>query len=365
MRILHAIALPDKRVQPAGASGAIYGGERSTTLLCRGLRERGHEVTLACRADANLLEHVRAAGVSAVALRGSPGTLSLVWQLARLARRGRAEILVGHSLRSCRLMHLAARIVGVPSVATMRVLDNAKNYRTSARIIAVSEGVRAHVLAQGVAPAQVVTVHNGADLTRFAPPPDGAKAKVAVEFAPDDLVVGVIARLSEEKGHDWFLQSVAPLASEFKRARFLIVGDGPLRGALEARAAQLGLGGSTRFVGYQSEVVPWLAAMDALVLPSTAKEGFARTLIEAGAMAKPCVASPVGGNDEALLDGQTGLLVPTHDVGALTQAVRQLLGDAELRRTMGEAARARVQDNFSVQSMVEKTEAVYRAVLGR
>ena len=366
MRILQAIKLPVRTPMPdADAREGVYGAERSTALLCRGLGARGHEVTLVCRPGVQLVPHARALGVNVEPLQTRNGrTLAVVWALVRLGRARRAEILAAHNGRSCRMMSLAARILGVPSVGTMRIMCNAKHFRKTTHIIAVSEGVRQHILAQGVAPSQVTTVHNGADIARFSPPADLGAAKRAIGFVPDDLIVGVIARLSAEKGHDWFLQSVAPLAREFPRARFLLIGEGPLQAELEARAAQLGLAQQTGFAGYQSEIVPWLAAMDALVLPSTAREGFARTLIEAGAMGKPCIASPVGGNDEAIVDGQTGLVVPTNDVSALENAVRRLLANADERAVMGAAARARVETHFSVEAMVEKTEAVYRRVLG-
>ena len=365
MKILQAFTLPGRRaVPPSQQNLGIYGAERSTTLLCRGLQERGHEVTLVCRPGVPLIDHARAMGVRvAPMVTRNPRTLPLVWQLVRLAKAQGAEILVGHNGRSCRLINITARVLGVPSVATMRVLYSAKNFRTATRIIAVSEGVRQHILAQGVAPQQVVTVHNGADLARFAPPDDLAACKRAAGFAADETVVGVIARLSVEKGHDWFLSAVAPLAREFPQARFLIVGEGVLREELQQRAATLGLAERARFVGYQPEVVPWLAAMDMLVLPSTGMEGFSRTLIEAGAMAKACIASPVGGNAEAIIDGETGLIVPTSDTGALTGAVHQLLSDSATRHAMGRAACARVQAHFSVESMVAKTEAVYRELL--
>lgn len=360
MKLLQINAVPGA---DAAQSGGIYGGERSVIFLCRGLSERGHQVWLCCAEEAPLVELAKNSGVEIAPIKqGNPRTLPVVWNIVRAARRLKPDLLASHGSRASRLAIMAGRLTGIPVVSTMRGLYRAKSYQNAARIIAVSEGVRQHILSQGVAPEHVVTVHNGADLTRFVPQ-DGAQAKTQIGMDTDTLIIGVIARLSQEKGHDWFFQSAAPVAREFPKARFLLVGDGPLRGELEAKAKALGIGEQTHFAGYQSDIVPWMAAMDAIVLPSVSHEGFARVLIEAGALQKPAIASPIGGNGEAIIDGETGFLVPVSDVAALSDAMRKLLSQPEARNRMAQAARARVEANFSVPRMVENTERVYQDVL--
>ena len=353
-------------------AGGVYGAERSTVLLCHGLAARGHEVTLVCRRNAPLLavaqEAARASQSSQLprivpSWLGSPRNPLAGWHIARLAKQYRAELIVGHDPRASRLGLTAARLLQVPMIGTVRGLYSTEGYTEAARVIGVSEGVRQHVIAQGVPEERAVVVYNGVDVSRFVPPPDLGAAKRAIGLEPGHLVVGVVARLSREKGHDWFLQAAASLAREFPQARFVLVGDGSRHAELAQRAANLGIEGQLVFAGYQAEIQRWLGAMDVLVLPSVTHEGFARVLIEAGAMQKPVITSPVGGNAEAVVDGETGLLVPVNDVEALSTALRCLLGDETLRQRLGRHARQRVEARFTVESMIEQSEAVYQSVL--
>lgn len=367
MKLLQVISIA-KFATPRSAGG-VYGAERSTILLSRGLAQRGHEVTLVCQQDAPLIGVAQDAATGIETLRiaptrlGSPRDPRAVWRLMRAARQQSAELLVAHDPRASRLSLLAGRLLRLPVVATVRGLYEVKGYRSADRIIAVSEGVREHVIAGGVGAQRVRTVYNGVDLSRFVPPDDLSKAKRAVALDAARPVVGLIGRLSPEKGHDWFFEAAVPVAREFPDALFVLVGDGSRRGELEQKVAALGLAGQVHFVGYQSDIVPWMNAMDFLVLPSVTSEGFARVLIEAGALGKTAVTSPVGGNAEAVIDGQTGLLVPVNDASALSGAMARLLRHREERERLGRAMRERVEAHFTVARMVENSEAVYRELL--
>ena len=361
MRILQIISVV-KNPMPDDPGG-IYGAERSTVLLCRGLIQRGHDLQLICARDAPLLGLARDAQIPVTPMiLNHRRDLFTLWRIARAARQMRAQILVSHDPMVSRISFLLGRVLGLPVVATVRGLYSVRHYERAPRLIAVSQGVERHIVERGVAPERVRVVYNGVQTNRFVPTPDLAAAKRAIGLSNAQNVVGVVGRLSAEKGHAWFLEAAARLAPH-PATCFLLVGDGPQRAAIEANAARLGLGAQLRCAGYQSDIIPWLAAMDMLVLPSITHEGFARTLIEAGAMEKPCVTSPVGGNAEAVEHEKTGLVVPVHDVEALSQAMRQLLNSPGERRRMGIAARQRVMAHFSVESMVEKTEAVYRELV--
>jgi glycosyltransferase involved in cell wall biosynthesis len=230
------------------------------------------------------------------------------------------------------------------------------------RIIVVSEAVKAHLVAQGMAPEKMRVVYNGIDLERFQPIADLSAAKQKVGFKPDDLIVGVTAHLTRKKGHRWFLQAASLVAGELPHAKFLFVGEGRERDALEAQVRAAGLAERVIFAGFQDDVLPWVGAMDILVLPTIEKEGFGRVLVEAGAMEKPVISTDIGGMAEVVEQGKTGLIVPAGEVAQLADAMTLLLRDEELRRSMGRAGRARALAHFSVDHMVAATEAVYREV---
>jgi len=183
-----------------------------------------------------------------------------------------------------------------------------------------------------------------------------AAARPADPAVPQTVLT--VARLDPQKGlHD--LVAAAALVPE---ARVMVVGEGPERRALETRIAHLGLGDRVHLLGFRSDVPDLLAGSDLFVLPSLF-EGLPLSILEAMAAGKPVVATAIGGNDEAVVDGATGLLVPPGDPRALADAIRALLRDPERRRRLGEAGRRRAEAEFSAPAMVRRVAAVYDELL--
>lgn len=350
-------------IAPSKVSGAEY----LTVDLCCRLAARGHTVELLVKANHALIEVARAAGVSTSSARFS-GKLNLL-AMSRLMQRMRAfrVDLVATQLSTASLWgSLAARAIGVPCVATVHALNTKTCYVFANRIIVVSQAVKAHLELQGIAAEKMRVVYNGIDLSRFERPLDESEtraAKVALHFEADAPVIGVVAHLTRKKGHGWFLEAAAQLVAAWPRAQFVLVGDGPERATLEAQVERLGLQSNVRFAGFQRDVVPWIAALDILVLPTIQKEGFGRVLVEAGAMGKPVIATPIGGISEVIVAGETGLIVPAFDAKALFTALADLLSDPDRRTAMGLAGRRRAVNHFSIERMVGETEKVYRELL--
>jgi glycosyltransferase involved in cell wall biosynthesis len=157
------------------------------------------------------------------------------------------------------------------------------------------------------------------------------------------------------------LRALPPLVRRFPRLRCLVVGDGPLDGALRREAEALGLAGHCRFTGARPDVADLLAAVDVVVLPSLS-EGLPFVLLEAMAVGKPVVATRVGGNPEVVEDGTTGLLVPPGDADALGAALARLLDDSAAAAAMGGRGQARVRERFTVRAMIEALEALYASL---
>src|SRR5262249_11167084 len=156
-----------------------------------------------------------------------------------------------------------------------------------------------------------------------------------------------------QKGHRYLLEAAA-LVPE---ARFVIVGDGELRGELERQAHELGIGARVLFTGARDDIPDLLASFDVFAFPSL-YERLCLAVIEAQAARVPVVATPVGGIRETVVDGETGFLVPPRDPQALAQAIHRLLDDRELARLMALEARARARERFSQDRMVARTLAL-------
>ncbi len=346
------------------APSKIAGAERSTVSLCRGLSARGHEVPLLVKHSHALIDAARAEGVDAISMRFS-GKLNLlaVGRLARWFRRHDVDLVATQLSTASLWGTLAARALGLPSVATVRALNSKTCYVYADRIIAVSHAVKAHLIGQGIDAAKIRVVYNGVDLDKFAPCADRAGAKRAQGLPADALVIGVVAHLTAKKGHRWFLDAVAPLCQRHPQLRVVLLGDGDERANLERQARALNIENRVVFAGFHDDVVPLMNAMDIVVLPPIAKEGFGRVLVEAGAMSLPVIGSDIGGIGEVIVAEQTGLIVACGDEGALRNAMATLIEDEELREKMGAAGRERAGREFSQERMVEQTEGVYRELL--
>jgi glycosyltransferase involved in cell wall biosynthesis len=207
-----------------------------------------------------------------------------------------------------------------------------------------------------------VTVHNGIELSGFEPASAlDAAARAGLGLGTRAPVLGVLARLTPDKGITHLLKALPSLTREWPEMIVLVAGQGSEREALEAEAAALGVADNVRFLGQRSDVVNVLRAVDLLVLPSE-RESFPLVLLEAMAMRRAAVATDVGGVSEAVIDGETGFVVPPRDPGALGAAIARALREGNLER-MGAAGRSRVETHFTAKAMAEKTTALYRTVL--
>lgn len=201
----------------------------------------------------------------------------------------------------------------------------------------------------------VSVIPYGVDLDRFRPAPRAAQPT---------LTVGAVARLSPEKGFEHLLRAVAALDTRGVTVDVLLAGDGPSRPALEALAAELRIAERVAFAGEvaHDEVPGVLQRLDVFAMPST-WEGFGVGALEASAMELPVVASDIHGIPDVVVDGETGILVPARDTGAIASAIARLAGDPTVRRAMGAAGRAFVERHYRWQDNAALMEALYAEAL--
>ena len=342
--------------------------------LATALVRRGHEVSVFCR---------RSDGPEtidpAVLIRLLPDNESdhADWLRSGLADAF-AEVVVERYSLSSGPAHEATRALGLPYVLEVNapLVDEAARYRqlqdvehrrsweagilaSADAIIAVSEGIRQHALRLGVAAERVHVVHNGVDVARFA---EGRGDAVRTKHGLGDaFVAGFCGSLKPWHGVDTLLRALASLPPA---ARALVVGDGPQRRDLDLLSSTLALEGRIVFTGAVSQqLVPsYLAAMDVAVAPFSAQENFYFSPIKVAeylAAGLPVLATRQGDLPEII--GDAGLLVPPDDVAALAQALATLIGDADLRRRLADAARKRSQA-FDWSLVASRVEDVLTAV---
>ncbi len=334
------------------------GGVQSDMMaLGEDLARSGHRIAVACPPGERVPELVRL-GVAHIGLdfryRSMPAFVRCARALARFLRRWPADVLAPQSVRSSLAAATVGRVAGLPVarrlVTTVHNIHNPANFRvagrllnlTSAQVVFESRYERDQLVRRGLNPAKAVVIPSGIDLTWFAPRPKDPGILARYGLGEATPVVGIVARLSEEKGHRHLLRAMRHVHRTIPAAHLLIVGDGPLRTDLEAEAAALGLAGRVHFAGTQRDVRPYVSAFDLFVLAST-RESFPLAAREAMAMGKPVVAPRVGGCAEVVDDGRTGLLVPPTEPERLAEALLALLGNPEAVARMGAAGRAKAE----------------------
>jgi len=231
-------------------------------------------------------------------------------------------------------------------------------------IVANSEAVKQDVVRQEkVEPSRVRVIYNGIDPSLYDVLMDPT-LRVSLSIPEEARVVGVVANLIHYKGHRFFLQACQEIKRKHHPVRFLLIGDGPLRGELEALVKELHLEEEVLFLGSRQDIPQLLTLMDVAVLPSL-EEGFPNAVLEAMAAGKAVVATWVGGIPEAVIHGKTGLLVPPKDSQALAAAIIELLSDPPRSEEMGKAGRERVRKEFGLDRMVRDMEGLYEELVAR
>jgi sugar transferase (PEP-CTERM/EpsH1 system associated) len=215
----------------------------------------------------------------------------------------------------------------------------------------------------GISADRITQIYNGVDIERFAPARNVPTAPLPAGFEGDDKVrIGSVGRVQPVKDHATLLKAFATAVERRpelrSRARLILIGDGPLWEAMRTQVRTLGIGDIAWLPGSSSLVPEMLRALDVFVLPSL-NEGISNTVLEAMASGLPVLASAVGGNVELIDDNVTGRLFAAGDVPALAALLERYLGDAELRRRQGAAARRAAEQRFSLATMVDGYRVVY------
>lgn len=339
----------------------LGGAELHVLALSRLLLDRGHEVTVVCPRGRSLVKELVARGIPHLA----PTTMGkldpvMLTRLVRWLRQGRYDVLHTHLSTASLLGNAAGGLAGVPVVSSVHGMNTATAFRRCRHLVAVSNAVRRHLVAQGIPDGRLTTVYNGIPALL---PPAGAREEVRAGLGAgeDTVLVGAVGRLRPEKGHCHLVAAMKHLARV--EAQLVLVGQGSEEPALRRQVAELGLKGRVHFAGHAPDVTPYLAAMDLYALPSL-REGLSIATIEAMGAGLAVVASRTGGVPEVVDEGHTGVLVAPGDSKALAAALRELAVDPTRRQAMGQAGRQRVLQQFTEQRMVEQIEEVYQRAAG-
>ncbi len=372
----------------------LGGAQENTVLCCRDLREDcGDDVLLITGpprgSEGSLLGEARDLGIPLQEIDSlrraiQPGRDYLAYRaIRRCLRAFQPEVVHTHSAKAGILGRYAAWSLGVPAIvhtvhgapfhpyqprlarAFFRSCERAAARRCH-HLISVADAMTERMVAAGVAPREMfTTVYSGMDVEPFLRADDHRQAvRAELGYADDQILVGKVARLFHLKGHTDLIQAARQVIQRQPQVRFLLVGDGQLRGRLERQIEREHLQGYFRITGLVTphEVARLMGAMD-IVVHASLREGLARALPQALIAGRPVVSYDIDGAREVVLDQVTGYLVPPRDTAALADRICRLAADREARQRLGQEGRRRFTEPFRHQHMTARLRAIYQQLL--
>jgi glycosyltransferase involved in cell wall biosynthesis len=303
--------------------------------------------------------------------RYDPGLIVQAWWVLR---KHRVELLQSHGYKPALLAWCLKSLTGIPWVAFVHGYTS-ENWRIALynrldswllrradRVVVVSESTGRLVEKAGVSRKIIRVIPTAIDADGHSVESSGADFRARCGSAPHDLLIGVLGRLSPEKGQKVFLEAFPHVVQAVPTARAVVVGDGQEMAVLKQLVRTQGLEDRVTFTGYESNTAPIYTAVDLVVIPSLS-EGLPNVLLEAMVHQKPVVATKVGGIPEVLQHTLSKFLVPPGDTRAMAAAIVEVLRDPNLRRELGEAGARRVRD-FSSSRRTDQILELYQELLG-
>jgi glycosyltransferase involved in cell wall biosynthesis len=363
----------------------LGGGQAVLMTLAKGLDKERFDVSVCAAAGGPLVDEVRRFGLvfHPVGFRGKPNP-GLTGEIRRVLRDNRIDVLhthggfagvfgrraairagtpvVVHTIHGIHYLHYRNRILK----RLLILLERRQSRRTDA-VVLVSEADLAQAARHKLAgESRLRLIRNGIEARRFVPGPEGERRllELRTKLKLDPPVVGSIARLHRQKGIINLLLASEAVGRVRPEARIVVIGGGPLENKMRRFARDKGWGRSVSLLGARGDAADFLPLFDVFVLPSL-WEGLPLVLIEAAASGKPIVATDIGGVREVIRPGETGLLVPPGEPGALAEAILRLLGDPVFARRLADRARAEIPPRYSAERMISEYAALYLELAGK
>lgn len=361
------------------------GSERQALQLTRLLHASGRfHVHLACLSPEGSLrstiEDLDLGEIPSFSLTSfyDPNAVRQLRRFVHWLRTSRIDILHTHDfytnvfgMAGGALARLPVRVASMRETAGMRSASQKQvqriAYSLAHHVVANSNAVRKKLIAGGTGAAKVTVVYNGLDLKRLATRASRPESLSLLGLPPDEIqprrFVSMVANMRHEvKDYPMFLRSARKVRDAVPDAAFLLAGEGELTDSLRALANELSIEGSAFFLGRCENVAELLSISEICVLSSKA-EGFSNSILEYMAAARPVVVTDVGGAREVVIEGETGYLVPSGDDAMMAAQLIALLRDPERARLMGDKGRRLVEEKFSCEAQLARTEELYERLL--
>ena len=361
------ILLLTNHLDVGGITSYVY------SLAC-GLKAEGHSVYIGS-SRGEVLARFAEEGIGFIPLplktksEISPGVAVSLIKLLPQIKEKKIDIIHANTRVTQVLACLVGRLSGVPFVSTCHGFFKTRFSRRISpcwgqKVIAISRQVKEHLVNDfKVSEEKIRVIHNGINIEKFIVhnPRAQAEAKIKLDLGSGP-VIGIVARLSDVKGHIYLIEAMKKVLQDFPDAQLVIAGDGKMKDTLVSLSGRLGIEKSVFFIPTLADTLVVLSALDLFVLPSL-KEGLGLSLMEAMACSICVIGSNIGGIKTLIRDGYNGILVEPKDVNGLYVAISGLLKDPSKMKALGDNARNFIAGNFSLEQMILQTKGVYQECL--
>jgi glycosyltransferase involved in cell wall biosynthesis len=338
----------------------IGGAENYVVNLSKKFIEKGHEVYILSGAaendknpDLSVFQFLAKSGIPFKIIgAGFKYNPLAILRIAYFIKKNKFDIIHTHLSKANIAGALAAKVAGIKSISTAHGLNKKTQYKYSDYVICVSNAVKENLLSQGMAEESLGVIYNGIDTEKFNPGAEGLPKRKGQGGA---FNVGIIARLSREKGVDLFLDAAKSVLIKIPEAKFFIAGTGALKDGLMKKAKDLDIYNSVYFLGFVGgNLVSFLNELDAAIFPSL-KEGLPLALLESMAMENIVITSDAGGMPEAVADGRNGFVINKGDAKAIYQKLIFVYNNKGIVSEMRKEARKTIIEKFNINDCADKT----------
>jgi glycosyltransferase involved in cell wall biosynthesis len=351
-------------------SEGLGGQEMRILLEIQEHRRMGHQVYLLAPPESPLLKAAREKGITVIPFKiRHTFDLPALRHIRRILREEKIDVLHTHSSVDSWVASAAGKWAGTPVLIRTRHISVPARKRPLNKIYALPDAVittgeqirQTLITVYGLAPSRVHSLPTGVDTGRFFPRPPDRALKQALGLPPESLVITLVAVLRAQKRHELVIAAAPDILRRYPQARFLFVGEGPRRAVIEEEIHRRGLEPFFIMTGHRTDIPEILALTDVGIISSSA-EGVPQFLLQALAMARPMVATSVGGIPNLLIDGRNGLLIPPEDPAALTAAVFKIFDDPSFSSRLGQEGLTMIRERFTAAQMAEQICQIYRSV---
>ena len=301
-----------------------------------------------------------------------------LFKLAKFMKKNCFDIIHTHLIDADIFGFFAAKIAGIPVIVstkhntdefrkkkTLPVLLDSFVANNSNQIIAISNAVRDFLKKyQNVRADKIEVIHNGVNVKKFNLKGNKQKVKIDLNLNPKDIIIGTVARFDKQKGYKYLIEAIPEILESFSNTHFVFVGTGRLKAEMENKVIEMKIKNKVSFLGARDDIADILQGFDIFVL-SSLWEGLGIVLLEAQAAGLPVVATEVDGIIEAVEKDKSGVLVSSGDPRALSQAIVDLLNNAQRFQSLGRNGQEFVARNFRIELMRNKMETLYDRLIGK